>query len=60
MLYTSGETLRLDPALAVQEASDLNGDPLATASLTTGPDPVYLSFGAVEPAAILEVLARRP
>ena len=58
VLYTSGETLRLDLALAVRDASDLIGAPLATATLAAGPDPVYLSFGAVEPASILDILAR--
>ena len=59
ILYTSAGDIRLDPSLAVEDASDLIGTPLATAALAAGPDPVYVSLGAAEPAAILDILARR-
>lgn len=59
VLYTSAGEIRLDPVLEVQDASDLIGNPLATAALTAGPDPVYVSLGAAEPAAILDILTRR-
>ena len=59
VLYTGGEALRLDVALPIRDARDLIGQPLGTAAIAAGPDPIYLSFGSVEPAAILEVLARR-
>ena len=58
-LYTSGGDVRLDPALGIREATGITGEPLAPAGLAAGADPVYLALAGAEPAATLEILARR-
>lgn len=59
VLYTSGHETRLDPALPILAAADLVGAEIPTAGLAAGPDPIYLSLGAADPAAVLEILASR-
>lgn len=59
VLYTAGATHRLNPALPVQEATDLLGHSLPTRDLAAGADPIYLSFGNAEVASVLDFLASR-
>ena len=59
VVYASGASLRLDPALPVLEAADLQGNSLPTRDLAAGADPIYLSFGTVDAATVLDIL-RRP
>ncbi len=59
VLYTAGEEIRLDPTLPVQDATDLVGEQLPTTSLAAGPDPIYVTLGAADPAEVVEALASR-
>jgi hypothetical protein len=57
VLYTASGEARLDPALPVEHADDLVGAPLPAGGLTVGPDPIYVSLGAADPASVTETLA---
>ena len=60
LVYTTGAPHRFDPTLSILEAASLLGEPLPTRDVTVGPDPLYVSLGSADPAAIVDVLTRRP
>ncbi len=59
VVYAPDGPFALDGAVPVVEAADIVGNPLPTAHLTVGADPVYLGLGAVGPAETLDALVRR-
>jgi len=58
-LYTAAGEVRLDPSLPVEGAADLVGAEIPTVGLVAGPDPIYVSLGAADPAAAADALAAR-
>ncbi|HVN76788.1 MAG TPA: hypothetical protein VMT19_10760 [Thermoanaerobaculaceae bacterium] len=59
VLYAASGEARLDAGLRIESAADLVGAPIPTARITVGPDPIYLTLGAADPAEILDVLNPR-